>query len=284
MGEAKRKRMAAAVDNPVKRALDALPRWGGLPVPYTVMWSSEKEAAIEVAANPFSARAGLEYQYLAIERQSQGIGHPIFSVQNTSRMNLCNLGELCAVCGTVLTPKDWYWFESCTYTKDRHLLVIDHPVHKVCGDFAMGNCPHLKAGYKPLRKFPGHSLVGAGILSIEEFSVDNPSVDVSGLDDTASIVTDTGLHFPLPCLELLRHAVNIVETGGKLAPSLVEYVHDSACAQEDTREKATATFLCQWTIAKGKAEEEGRPFKFPRFRDLDHIVLRGERGSRVVML
>jgi hypothetical protein len=129
-------------------------RFGGLPVPWNASWTGEAEYAVR----PCRWADGQLAMWMA---HRPGIGRPIFAKPHFVRQRKSIARWLCTVCGQQTPANDRWWFGHGTHI-DGMYMTGEAPVHKLCAEFSLLHCPHLKGRENDLARFPdGYSIVAS---------------------------------------------------------------------------------------------------------------------------
>ena len=116
--------------------------YGGVPVPYTVSWSSEQDS-FYVAPCEFSGG-----RMAICEASSIGVGKPRFGKPHSQRQREAIALGLCDLCGMPLTMRTKV---SLSHARVRMngaegpaILQVEPLLHKECASISMEHCPSLK--------------------------------------------------------------------------------------------------------------------------------------------
>ncbi len=126
----------------------------GPAVPWNASWSSEEEYEIRPCRWASGKRA-------VWQKHSPGIGRPQFAKPHMVRQRR-SIAELrCTVCGEKTPADDRWWFQ-LGRIQDGYFMTTEAPVHRVCADYALTVCPHLKKEGGQLERMPtGFSILSA---------------------------------------------------------------------------------------------------------------------------
>ncbi len=144
--------------------------------PWNAAWSAEDRYEIRPCryANGFPA---------LWSPHKPGEGRPIFAKPHMVRQRKSIAEWRCTVCGERTQPNDRWWFKLGTI-QEGWFMTSEAPVHRACGERALGVCPHLRghdADFEPMpRGFSIlRSMVG-GAVSERDFGLRFPPQGVVG--------------------------------------------------------------------------------------------------------
>lgn len=92
-----------------------------------------------------------------------GEGKPVFARPHMVRQRRSIAEMRCTVCGEK-TPADDRWWFKLGRVEDGYFMTTEAPVHRVCAEYALKVCPHLRDREQDLQRLPGGYQVMSSIL------------------------------------------------------------------------------------------------------------------------
>lgn len=188
----------------------ALPRTAsGIPITYTVAWTSEAETVIR--PDPLMVPLGASPTAPAIFSSGRrGLGQPKLAVSETSRQRACNVQGRCQVCGGRLrTGARWIadlrnqGQEIDIGDGQRRPLIVDSWTHRDCLEYALQACPGLARRRPPIFRVHDWQLVA----TFERPESIPPEQLPNGAIGWVKVVPLAYEEFPFDeALEAVRHA------------------------------------------------------------------------------
>lgn len=99
-----------------------------------------------------------------------GSGKPMFAKPHSVRQRMSIAKMLCTVCGRP-TGADQWWFRLGRF-QEGWFMTTEAPVHRVCADYALTVCPHLRGHADDLSPFPSGAKTLRAMVGGSEVATD----------------------------------------------------------------------------------------------------------------
>lgn len=125
-------------------------------VPWNAAWSSEMQYEVR----PCRWVGGKPAIW---QPHTPGVGKPIFAKPHNVRQRRSIAEMRCTVCGEKTATNDRWWFKlGRIHADEGWFMTTEAPVHRVCADFALTVCPHLRGQEANLERMPtGYSVLSS---------------------------------------------------------------------------------------------------------------------------
>lgn len=125
-------------------------------VPWNAAWSGEQRYEIR----PCRWVGGM----LALwSPHAPGEGKPLFAKPHMVRQRRSIAEMRCTVCGEKTPTNDRWWFK-LGRIEEGMFMTTEAPVHRVCADFALKVCPHLRGRESDLERMPNDYRIARAII------------------------------------------------------------------------------------------------------------------------
>ena len=102
--------------------------WKDIPIPQLMLDHCERDPR------------GLPVPFVVL-KDKDGKHH--FKINDTQKTLDCMMGGKCTICGQPMSDEDRWVVGGIASAFDDKGYYLDHPVHKVCGEYALQVCPYL---------------------------------------------------------------------------------------------------------------------------------------------